>query len=211
LFDVSLEVSLFLSQTIFAFFRLCLGQLRTDFSAPKYQVELKDNTIPRFRTVVALGFGISILLTAWIASIGFATFGGACQGLVLNNYSTNDLIMSASRSAVAISLIFSYPLAFQGCRDGFLDLLGVRDRSPSKINVMTVIVLLALTALATVLKDVSFVLAFGGATLGNLLCYVYPALMYMRVRPDMRIPAVGLAVSGVVLGAIGAKLALNKL
>jgi len=65
--------------------------------------------------------------------------------------------------------------------------------------------------LATVLKDVSFVLAFGGATLGNLLCYVYPALMYMKVRPDRTIPATALALSGVVLGTMGAKLALNKL
>lgn len=183
----------------------------TDFSAPKYQVELKDNTIPRFHTVVALGFGISILLTAWIAGIGFATFGGACDGLVLNNYSTNDVVMSISRSAVAISLIFSYPLAFQGCRDGFLDLLGIQDRSPSKLNLMTGVLLLVLTSLATVLKDVSFVLAFGGATLGNLLCYVYPALMYRQVRPDRNVPAVALAVSGVVLGAIGANRALKNL
>ena len=174
-------------------------------------MELKDNTIPRFNAVVALGFGISIALTAWISAVGFSTFGGACHGLVLNNYSTNDLAMSISRSAVAISLIFSYPLAFQGCRDGFLDLLGIKNSSNSKLNVMTVVLLLALTSLATVLKDVSFVLAFGGATLGNLLCYVYPALMYIKVRPDRTLPAIALAASGMILGAIGAKLALNKL
>ena len=185
--------------------------LFTDFSAPKYKVELKDNTIPRFNTVVALGFGISILLTAWISAVGFATFGGNCHGLVLNNYSTNDLAMSISRSAVAISLIFSYPLAFQGCRDGFLDLMGMKNRNNARLNMMTVTLLLILTSLATVLKDVSFVLAFGGATLGNLLCYVYPALMYMKVRPDRTLPAVALAASGLILGSIGAKLALDKL
>ena len=150
-------------------------------------------------------------MTAWISAVGFSTFGGNCQGLVLNNYSTNDLAMSISRSAVAISLIFSYPLAFQGCRDGFLDLMGIKNRSNARLNMMTVTLLLVLTGLATVLKDVSFVLAFGGATLGNLLCYVYPALMYMKVRPDMTVPAVALAVSGLVLGTIGAKLALDKL
>lgn len=143
--------------------------------------------------------------------MGFSTFGGACQGLVLNNYSKNDLAMSISRSAVAISLIFSYPLAFQGCRDGLLDLMGVKNRSNVRLNLTTIFLLSVLTALATVLKDVSFVLAFGGATLGNLLCYVYPALMYMKVRPDRTIPAVALASSGMILGAIGAKLALNKL
>lgn len=181
------------------------------FSAPRYKTELKDNTIPRFNTVVMLGFGISILLTAWISAVGFSTFGGACSGLVLNNYAKSDLAMSISRSAVAVSLIFSYPLAFQGCRDGFLDLLGVKQPNNMLLNGMTVVLLLVLTVLATVLNDVSFVLSFGGATLGNLLCYVYPALMYMKVRPDMTIPAVLLASSGVITGSIGTKLALNKL
>jgi len=35
--------------------------------------------------------------------------------------------------------------------------------------------------------------------------------MYMKVRPDRTIPATALALSGVVLGTMGAKLALNKL
>jgi amino acid permease len=183
----------------------------TDFSAPKYQVELKDTTIPRFNKVVALGFGISILLTAWIAAVGFSTFGGACSGLVLNNYSSKDVPMSLSRFAVALALVFSYPLAFQGCRDGFLDLSGMKNPSNAKLNVTTVLLLLALTSLATILKDVSFVLAFGGATLGNALCYVYPALMYMKVRPDRKVPAMALAGSGIILGVIGATLALQKL
>jgi len=210
-FEMVLTHTVFLHLLLFLFLSGPFYYYQIDFSAPKYKVELQDNTIPRFNTVVALGFGISILLTAWISAVGFSTFGGACHGLVLNNYSTNDLAMSVSRSAVAVSLIFSYPLAFQGCRDGLLDLMGMKERNNTSLNLTTIALLLVLTSLATVLKDVSFVLAFGGATLGNLLCYVYPALMYMKVRPDRTIPATALALSGVVLGTMGAKLALNKL
>ena len=35
------------------------------------------------------------------------------------------------------------------------------------------------------LKDLSFILAFGGATLGNALIYILPALMFKKVVKDM--------------------------
>jgi amino acid permease len=135
------------------------------FNAPKFYQELQNNTLGRFHTVVASSFGISIVLMGFITAIGFLTFGGAASGLVLNNYAAQDVWMSASRVAVAISLLFSYPLAFQGCRDGLLDLFKVSPELRSKaatLNFTTVVLLATITVLAAVLKDVSFVLAFGG-------------------------------------------------
>merc|ERR1712183_1209343 len=133
------------------------------FNAPKFYLELKRNTLPRFNSVVALGFGISIFLMGFITMIGFLTFGKACDGLVLNNYAGSDLWMGVSRIAVAVSLVFSYPLAFTGCRDGFMDLakIPVEKRSPQTLNVVTLILLGVITVFACTLTDVSFVLAFG--------------------------------------------------
>lgn len=142
------------------------------FNAPKFYQELRNNTLPRFHTVVASAFGISIVLMSFITAIGFLTFGQAVSGLVLNNYATQDVLMSVSRVAVAISLLFSYPLAFQGCRDGVLDLLQLPPNlrtQATTLNLTTVGLLVILTVLAATLKDVSFVLAFGGGTLTNHL------------------------------------------
>jgi len=77
------------------------------FNAPKFYLELKDNTIKRWNTVVGTSFGLSILLFIGIASVGFATFGGSSNGLILNNYSTKDPLMGLSRVAVAFALIFT--------------------------------------------------------------------------------------------------------
>jgi amino acid permease len=182
-------------------------------------LELKDNTLPRFNTVVGLSFGISILLMGYITMAGYLTFGRSCSGLILNNYSTNDVWIGASRVAVAISLVFSYPLAFVGMRDGIIDLLKVsaENRTNSYVNVLTVVLLSALTFFACVLKDVSFVLAFGGATLGNALTYVYPALMYSAINKKQgRKENVGVLVSqisavlGIVMGVIGANMAIKN-
>ena len=143
------------------------------FNAPKFYQELYNNTLPRFHTVVAFSFGISILLMGFMTAMGFLTFGAASAGLVLNNYSPQDVWMSASRLAVAVALVFSYPLAFQGCRDGLLDLVlpaGVK-RTEATLNLLTVALLGGLTALAASLQDVSFVLALGGGTLGGVILY----------------------------------------
>lgn len=99
-----------------------------------------------------------------ITAVGFLTFGSACSGLVLNNYASKDVLIQASRIAVAVALVFSFPLAFQGFRDGALDLLQVpaEKRSNPMLNTVTVVLLGVITAAAATLKDVSFVLAFGG-------------------------------------------------
>jgi amino acid permease len=77
------------------------------FNAPKFYQELENNTIARWNTVVATSFSISILFFIGIAAMGFSTFGGACNGLILNNYSTKDTLMGFSRVAVAFALVFT--------------------------------------------------------------------------------------------------------
>jgi len=77
------------------------------FNAPKFYLELRDNTIARYNAVVGWSFGFSILLMGFITAMGFLTFGESCSGLVLNNYATTDTWMSGSRIAVAVSLVFS--------------------------------------------------------------------------------------------------------
>mmetsp|Transcript_20458 Transcript_20458/g.45612 ORF Transcript_20458/g.45612 Transcript_20458/m.45612 type:complete len:540 (+) Transcript_20458:122-1741(+) len=191
------------------------------FNAPKFYLELKNNTLPRFNAVVSYGFGISIFLMGFITMVGFLTFGKACDGLVLNNYAGGDIWMGFSRIAVAVSLVFSYPLAFTGCRDGFLDLakIPVDKRSSGTLNFVTVALLGVITFCACALTDVSFVLAFGGATLGNALTYVYPALMYRAVvaQQGRKGESFGVTVSmasavlGVAMGAVGATMAIRSL
>eukprot|EP00568_Trieres_chinensis_P019313 CAMPEP_0183320780 /NCGR_PEP_ID=MMETSP0160_2-20130417/67204_1 /TAXON_ID=2839 ORGANISM="Odontella Sinensis, Strain Grunow 1884" /NCGR_SAMPLE_ID=MMETSP0160_2 /ASSEMBLY_ACC=CAM_ASM_000250 /LENGTH=197 /DNA_ID=CAMNT_0025487547 /DNA_START=65 /DNA_END=654 /DNA_ORIENTATION=- len=80
------------------------------FNAPKFYTELKNNTIARYNAVVSSSFAISVLFFVVMASLGFLTFGSASSGLILNNYSTKDSLMGLSRVAVALAIVFSYPL-----------------------------------------------------------------------------------------------------
>lgn len=205
-----------------AFILICMlsTAYMAHFNAAKFFIELKDNTIERFNTVVSTSFGISVAIFAAIASLGFLTFGGNTSGLILNNYSTQDTLMSLSRIAVAISLIFSYPLAFQGARDGVLDILRIKDRSNKTLNTLTVALLAVVTGMAYSLSDVSLVLAFAGATLGNALIYVFPALMLRGSVKKMKNAstalkrevkfAMGVAGLGIGFGVVGLKMAIKS-
>jgi amino acid permease len=203
---------------------ILIGMLSTSymahFNAPKFYTELKNNTVPRYLAVVWTSFAVSILLYCVMGSLGFLTFGAASSGLILNNYSIKDSLMGVSRIAVALSIVFSYPLAFVGARDGILDLFRIENRSARFLNSLTVSMLSALTVAALIIPDVSFVLAFAGSTLGNLLIYVYPAIMFrgaIRKKSDpTRLQkaevkfALASAVLGIVMGAVGAVKAVQS-
>eukprot|EP00979_Chaetoceros_neogracilis_P003927 scaffold687_cov288-Chaetoceros_neogracile.AAC.19 len=193
------------------------------FNAPKFFNELENNTIARFNTLVGVSFGTAIAFFAAAASLGFATFGKASQGFILSNYSSKDGLIGISRIAVAFSLIFTYPLVFVGCRDGFLSLLKVpkEKQTDSYLNKLTIGLLTIVTLAAFNLKDLSFLMAFGGATLGNGLIYVFPALMFNSVVKNMGDSApAGLKnetyfatftmVLGLTVGVIGATMALKS-
>jgi len=193
------------------------------FNAPKFYVELKDNTIKRYNAVVTSSFGISIAIFIGVAALGFLTFGSASDGLILNNYSNKDSLMSFSRIAVAISIVFSYPLVFVGTRDGLFDLanVSVDKRSNSLVNNVTLVTLAAVTFAALKVKDLSFVLSFGGATVGTALIYVFPALMYRKVVVSLGESATSAqkgevtfalftALLGIGMGVIGTKMSLAQ-
>jgi len=132
--------------------------------------------------------------------------------------------MAFSRIAVAISIVFSYPLAFVGFRDGVIDLLKIpaEKRTDTKLNQLTIILLGIITALASKVKDLSFLLSFAGATLGNALIYVFPAVMFRKAIKDLGESAtasqkleakgiLGVAGLGIGMGVVGAKMALKSL
>jgi len=190
------------------------------FNAPKFYNELKEKTLPNYYKVVSASFAISISIFALVASIGFLTFGSNSSGLILNNYSTRDGLMNLSRIAVAISLVFSYPLAFVGARDGVLDLLKMKGTAKTE-NILTVALLSAVTGAALVIPDVSFVMALAGATLGNGLIYIFPALMFRGAikkkvdatkgeKREVKL-ALGSAITGLLMGLLGTKMAISSL
>lgn len=138
--------------------------------------------------------------------------GGASNGLILNNYSTKDTLMSLSRIAIAISITCSYPLIFVGARDGILDLFRIKSRDDKLLNQITFGLLGVITLVASQLTDLGLVASVGGATFGTALVFIYPTVMFLKQqkqRTKETIPAATIGVLGVIMGAIGTVLSLQ--
>jgi amino acid permease len=151
------------------------------YNAPKYYFELEDHTTGRFNVVVNASFFFSALTYICISSLGFLTFGENSAGFILDNYSYRDPLATISRFGIALSVIFAYPLLFQGGRDGLWDILGQRDTSSLERRTTTVVLLTTVTLLAIFVNDLTFVLSFGGATLSSAIIYIFPPLMFQAL------------------------------
>ena len=124
----------------------------------------------------------------------------------------------------SLQILLRYPLAFVGCRDGLLEMMKVpkEERTDAKLNNLTIIMLGAITATALKITDLSFIMSMGGATLGNALIYVYPALMFRSAVKNLGdeatsaqkaevYVAMAFAALGILMGCIGARMALGTL
>ena len=113
-----------------------------------------------------------------------------------------------------------YPLVFTGVREGLMDLLEIKERTNSVLNTATLSVLTVVTLLALKLRDLGLVLALSGASFGNALIYVFPALMFRATVKKMDSPsrtlqrevnvALGTGVLGPVLGILGISSAIQN-
>lgn len=140
---------------------MCFMAFFCHYNAPRYYIELKHNTIPRFSKVTNVSFAASALIYFLIGALGYFTFGANTDGFILNNYSQRDDLASACRFAIAIALTFTYPLPFIGTRDGVLDLFSVSDdlQNSTNLNILTVGMLTVFTALACKLTDLGLVVS----------------------------------------------------
>jgi amino acid permease len=159
------------------------------YNAPRFHAELQNNTGERFNTVVGSAYAISALLFSIVAVIGYITFGSSSSGFILNNYSPYDPLVTASRAAVALSIVFTYPLPFVGFRDGVLDVLQVKDRTDETLNIVSIVLLLAVTTAAANVTDLALVLSVGGGTFSTAVASVFPALMFQAAVKESSNPS----------------------
>lgn len=201
------------------------------YNAPRFYVELKQNSIARYNQVVGISYTLGALVYIATACVGFLTFGGNASGFILENYSAKDGLAVACRIAVDVSILLSYPLVFVGFRDGVLDIIQLppNKQTVQNLNILSTVLLAFVTALAIHFTSLGLVLSFGGATFATAIIYVFPTLMFRKCVEDLtkdehacnmsaeKVAKLGqevtlslcLMVMGIFLGCLGAAIALG--
>lgn len=77
-------------------------------AGPEFYQTLRGASLSRFGILSAVGFGSVAALSTYMMCVGFLTFGGACKGMILNNYSTLDAGATLCRGLMGIALLGSY-------------------------------------------------------------------------------------------------------
>jgi len=162
------------------------------FSAPSFYGSLKPKSeksnssssqeMVNYNIVAALGFTSAALLNCLVMAFGFLTFGGSSSGLILNNFSLQDLGASVCRLLMVVCVLGGYPFLVSGVVEEFLQLRGkhkTRQTSREARKNATTCTLFLLTALSLVMEDAGFVIGFSGAVMGSFIVYVFPALLFL--------------------------------
>ena len=151
-------------------------------ASPEFFQTLKDNTLSRFAKLSLFGFGGTALISVFMMSIGFLTFGGACKGMILNNYSTLDAGATLCRLLMGVSLLGSYAFLSNAMKKAYYQIFYKKGKDiTDKIDSRTTRLLVGmLTALALLIHDAGFVVSVTGAVLGSALIYMIPSFIYLK-------------------------------
>ena len=150
-------------------------------AAPEFYQTLERQSVKRFGVLAATGFTSVTVLSAYMMCVGFMTFGGACKGMILNNYSTLDPGATLCRYLMGISLLGSYAFIGNVMKSAFFQLFYKRREITDEIRVRSTQTLVGtITGLALLLEDAGFVVSFAGAIFGSSLIYIMPPLLFLK-------------------------------
>mmetsp|Transcript_115072 Transcript_115072/g.365604 ORF Transcript_115072/g.365604 Transcript_115072/m.365604 type:complete len:372 (+) Transcript_115072:330-1445(+) len=93
------------------------------YNGCKYYREYGDHRPDRFGRKVLLVFSIVSMLFACGMMLGYATFGGLSDGVILNSYAQNDMFANLSRLGMGLANVLSFPLVFGGLCEQSLALM----------------------------------------------------------------------------------------
>mmetsp|Transcript_9185 Transcript_9185/g.17555 ORF Transcript_9185/g.17555 Transcript_9185/m.17555 type:complete len:424 (+) Transcript_9185:67-1338(+) len=170
---------------IFSTLFLCTETFQAHYNAPKFFRELGFDLRAHAYTT-AVSFSGAFLIYSSFAVAGLGLFGSNILGNVLRNYPVqgNNTILLAWLG-MAFAIIFTYPLVFTTGRDSLISLVPqlrrMTKRQPRQMHVLLTCSLVAATAMVgCFLDDVSRVTEFLGATIGSCLCWILPAIIYLK-------------------------------
>jgi len=149
------------------------------YDAPKFVGMMQPPTLAQFNKLVFPSFLAAGTVSCICMVAGFLTFGGNSNGLILNSYASTDKLAVFGRLGIGASILFGYPLAFNGFRTGLLASTGNSKAPQSTKDLIAVCTLVFTTGVAMVLRDLGFLASFAGAVLGSCIIYIFPALMHI--------------------------------
>ncbi|KAI0306057.1 vacuolar amino acid transporter 5 [Multifurca ochricompacta] len=164
--------------------------------------ELKANSQKRMNIVIGTAIGSATVSYEIIAVFGYLTFGTHVGANIIAMYPSTSLFIAVGQLAIAILVLFSYPLQVHPCRncldkvfhfgsttdkfghEGVEDEHGAGDMTPLKHTVLTAAVVAGTFSIAYFVDNLEMVLSFVGATGSTTISFILPGLFYWKLTKD---------------------------
>ncbi|KAI9510494.1 transmembrane amino acid transporter protein-domain-containing protein [Russula earlei] len=164
--------------------------------------ELKTNSQKRMNIVIGTSIGSTTLTYEVIAVFGYLTFGSRVSANIIAMYPSTSLFIAVGQLAIAILVLFSYPLQVLPCRncldkvfhfsspndkledDTVEDEHATGEMTPLKHTLLTSAVVLGGFSIAYFVDDLEMVLSFVGATGSTTISFILPGLFYWKLTKD---------------------------
>lgn len=188
-----LDMGVFFATSVFT------GAFSAHYNSPTFYRELGEDLSSHAR-VVRMSFISSFFIYAFFALAGYAMWGDSAKGNILQNYGqdgSGGKTLAVMLFMMAFSVTLSFPLVFNSGRLAFYGVFPVFERLrlayPSSTHfAVTTGLVVFISFLACFVKDVQIVVGLTGALLGQALCFIIPAVVYLQTsRKPATLPLKG--------------------
>ncbi|XP_066153968.1 putative sodium-coupled neutral amino acid transporter 11 isoform X1 [Euwallacea fornicatus] len=173
---------------------------------------MADASQKKWETVTHASILTSLIVACIFGIAGYSTFKAYSQGDLLENYCWDDDLMNMSRLLFSIQILLTYPIECFVTREVVENsILGKDPDVPISERVhygLTISIILTTYLISMATDCLGVVLELNGVLAAVPLAYVLPAMCYLRLEEGSmldrnKIPALGVAVFGLVVAVLG--------